>query len=498
MDKFDCIVIGGGWGGIAFALLYAMSGKKTALFEYNDRLGGYGHCFEREGYKFCANMHYFFDTHPGGKVDQFLKRVNLENKINFNSLDKDGFDNIKIDDYNFSIPLDLESYRNKLIINFPDNRDSINQLFKIRYDIELITNLYVLEEQLFFTIILNNPIEFFNFAKYFLRSASSVLDHLNIEGNLRAILLSRLGNFGVPSSEVPLILLLLEMTAYTRCATFPENGMSDFIDKIQEKLIKNNVSIFLNNEVKKINCNSRKQISSILDQNGNEYVANLYISNLDPQLLLELCDYPVTKKYCYKYTYSCFSLYLGLKDIKLEDYSLGNFNTWYYPTNDIDLDCDAALNQLDFIHSFLFISTPSAHVKSGILSPPGCHTMQIVVPADYHTIAKIHENAPHKYEELNEQVKNQILNTLDERFIPNIREYIEIEELWSPVDLAKKVKTPCGAMYGMRPNWRKVIWPLGHKTPFSNLYSVGASATYAGLAPVLSGAMKLFDKLKDR
>src|SRR5690349_1317258 len=109
-NVFDCIIIGGGWGGMAFALLYAMQGKKIALFEYHNKLGGYGHCFEKKGYQFCANMHYFFDTQPGGSINEFLKRVNLENTILFNPLSKNHFDIIKIDNYSFGIPNNIEIY----------------------------------------------------------------------------------------------------------------------------------------------------------------------------------------------------------------------------------------------------------------------------------------------------------------------------------------------------------------------------------------------------
>lgn len=491
---YDCIVIGGGWGGIAFALLYAMQGKKIALFESHDKLGGYGHCFEKNGYQFCANMHYFFDTQAGGSVNEFLKRVQLETKIIFAPLDKENFDIIRVNDFSFGIPSDLETYRDKLINYFPESKDSIDQLFKVRDSMVTMTNLFSKSKILFFSSLLSHPTHFINFTKFFLKSSSNVLNNLNIQGKLRSIILSRVGNFGMLSNDIPLLFLLLEMTYYTNCATFPVLGMNHFVEEIHKKLIEYNVSIYLNTEITKINRKKNK-ILSVLDKNGNEYFSQLFISDIDPQLTLKLADYPINNKYNYQYTYSCFSLYLGLKNINLSEYKLGNFNIWYFPTEDIDLSCESPLYHLNYKNSFLFISTPSAHVRHVSLSPINSHTMQIVAPANYHLIFDLYKKSQIDYENFKLQVKNDILNVIKEKFIPQIRNYIEIEEFWSPIDLAHRVKAPFGTMYGMSPNKRKIIHPIGQKSPFSNLYFVGATASNPGLSFVLASAMQLVDRI---
>ena len=104
------------------------------------------------------------------------------------------------------------------------------------------------------------------------------------------------------------------------------------------------------------------------------------------------------------------------------------------------------------------------------------------------------------YVEFKEKVKNDIIDTLSVKFIPNIRDHIDVIQFWSPLDLANEVKTPCGALYGMRPDMRKLVWPVGNNSPLKNLYFVGATASFAGLGPVINGSMKLFDMLhsKDR
>lgn len=495
MDAFDCLVIGGGWGGMAFALLNGMSGRKTALIECHDRLGGYGHCFEESSYRFCANMHYFFETQTNGMVDRFLKRVRLDQEITFDSLDKDGFDLVRVKDFSFKIPSGLANYQDKLLNQFPESSEAIKKVFTIRDNVDLFIQLFFDENKPLWSIMMDYPSEFINLARFSLRSSCAVLDSLGIHDHLRTILLSRLGNLGLTSRDVPILILLMEMTLYTNNAAFPAHGMHHFIEKMHEKLLENNVTVLLNTEIRKIN-HHENSVTSVIDQNGREFTAKLFISDIDPQLTFKLCDYPVSYKYQYQYTYSCFSLYLGLKDINLEEHSLGNFNVWYYPGNALDDDCDAVLNKLDYTRSFLFVSTPSAHVKPGVLSPRGSHTMQIVAPANYAAIARLQEDSPAEFDAYKEKIKNYMLDTISHHFIPDIRKHIEVMQLWSPMDLASKVKTPCGAIYGMRPDLRKAIWPVGHNSPFNNLYFVGATASYPGLGPVISGAMKLFDKLQ--
>jgi phytoene dehydrogenase-like protein len=250
----------------------------------------------------------------------------------------------------------------------------------------------------------------------------------------------------------------------------------------------------LNTEIVNIKHQQHRAISAT-DQNGNEFNADMFVSDMDPQMTFELCNIPPTKKYDYQYTYSCFSLFLGLKNIKLSDYSLGNFNVWYYPDDNLDEDCELVLRDLDYSKSYLFISTPSAHVDPGVLSPEGSQTMQVVVPASYEAIVKLYNDSPSDYAAIKEKIKNEILDTLSAKFIPDIRQYIDVIEFWSPLDLSNKVKTPCGALYGMRPDVRKLVWPVGHNSPLKNLYFVGATSSYAGLGPVINGAMKLFDEL---
>jgi phytoene dehydrogenase-like protein len=182
---------------------------------------------------------------------------------------------------------------------------------------------------------------------------------------------------------------------------------------------------------------------------------------------------------------------LGLKNISLKDYGLGNFNIWYNPTEDIDYGFKIPLYDLDYKRSFLFISSPSAHIDPNSIA----QTMQIVAPANYQLVENIYKHSISAHENLKENIKNHILETLAKKFIPDIRKYIEVAEIWSPIDLAEKVKAPFGTIYGMRPNKRKIIFPVGQKSPFENLYFVGATATNPGLSFVLQSALKLFDNL---
>jgi all-trans-retinol 13,14-reductase len=297
------------------------------------------------------------------------------------------------------------------------------------------------------------------------------------------------------ASDTPFTTLLLNTLIYTTSAAFPKKGMHHFIDTIYQKLVENGVDIFLSTEIIKFETRNQA-VSSVVDKNGNHYEADLYVSNIDPQETLRLCDFPIKGKFKYKYTHSCYSLYLGLKNINLADYKLGNFNVWYFPSENVDSGYKAALNDLNYESSWLFISTPSAHVSPGVLAPEGCSTMQVVAPANYTKIADLKLRDENKYNELNQYVKESMLNVLSKKFISSIRDYVEVEEFWSPLDLASKVKTPCGAIYGMPADAQKLINPVGQTSPFPNLYFVGATSTVAGLGNVLIGSMNLYNKFK--
>jgi prolycopene isomerase len=81
-DRYDAIVVGGGFGGLAAAALLARAGRRVLLAERHDRVGGYGHAFRRSRYRFDSAVHLIGGCAPagdasGGLVARLLAALGL-------------------------------------------------------------------------------------------------------------------------------------------------------------------------------------------------------------------------------------------------------------------------------------------------------------------------------------------------------------------------------------------------------------------------------------
>ena len=96
--EYDYLVIGTGNAALTCASLLSNHGYKVCMLEAHDVPGGYAHTFERNGYYFCAQVHYIWGCGEGGRVYEFLKRLGLEKDITFELFDKSGYDHMIMPD----------------------------------------------------------------------------------------------------------------------------------------------------------------------------------------------------------------------------------------------------------------------------------------------------------------------------------------------------------------------------------------------------------------
>ncbi|MEN8303001.1 MAG: NAD(P)-binding protein, partial [Campylobacterota bacterium] len=92
--EYDYLFIGTGSAALTCASLLSNKGYKVCMLEAHDVPGGYAHTFERDGYHFCAQVHYIWGCEEGGRVYEFLKQLGLEKDITFELFDKTGYDHM--------------------------------------------------------------------------------------------------------------------------------------------------------------------------------------------------------------------------------------------------------------------------------------------------------------------------------------------------------------------------------------------------------------------
>jgi phytoene dehydrogenase-like protein len=495
--RYDFVVIGSGIGGLSIAALLANKEKSICLIEGNKFIGGYSSTIQEKGYSFTHGVKYLFGCGPQSPNDRFLKEVKLDKKIKFNSFSKDCYDLIHIPSKDVRIPFGGCKYRNRLIKLYPEYKEGLTKYFDIFEKIFKELRLYkCLPDKKY---ILHHPLKHRTLFKYEKTTAQEFLDSFDFPMDLQTILAGQIGNLALPPKEASLLAHAGMVIFYCNGAHFPAKGMKYFDDELVKVVSSHkDCDIFCNQFVKEIHINGDN--SYVVTEKDKKIYGRNIISNIDPFQTLGMVEgakiHRFKKDLKYKYSDSFFQVFLGLKNIDLKKYGFGKWNTWFHQDIGVNKEYNALMKKNDVTHSVLFIGTPSLLTDKNVLAPSGCETMEIITTVSYHYFKKLYDNDRKKYSRIKRQVADSFIDVLEKHYIPAIREHIEVKEVWSPIDIEKTFRTVKANMVGSSFNTDNVsLDRITWKTPFNNLFFIGATSTMPGITGVITGSLRLYDEL---
>lgn len=133
MEKYDIVIIGGGFAGLTCALTLSKEGKKVCVLEKERIPGGAFQSFSRKGQRFDTGFHYVGGVGKGEIMYPLVKYFELEN-LPWVRLDEK-FLEVYIRGEKHIICNGYESFVNSLSSEFPEDRQGLQNLTDIMQDI---------------------------------------------------------------------------------------------------------------------------------------------------------------------------------------------------------------------------------------------------------------------------------------------------------------------------------------------------------------------------
>ena len=496
MSDFDDLIIGSGMAGLAVGALLAQSGRRVAVLEAHDALGGYAHTFRMKDYRFCAQVHYVFGCGEGETIDKLLGRLGVSEQVPFVRLDPEGFDHIVVAGERVRIPNGMQKLLGRLLRRFPEAERPLRRYF------EVITVLASELEQL-----KPAPLNLFSVAGlalavrarhvlFYLRwTLQELYDRVGMPLALQAILAGQCGDYLLPPRDVSLLLHVALVSNYDRGAYYPKNHYFQFVETLAASIRdKPGCVVLTEHEVERIETEGGR-VTAVRTANGKRLTARRYISNADPRATARLAgDEGLTKPY----DYSCgtITLYLGVRGLDLRDHGFGSFNVWHYPHSDLNRIYDDQLVRHDLSNPWLFLSTPTLHSDAPGLCPAGDQILEVATACDYQRFATLRRVDRRAYNFEKKKIRDRILDVIASAYVPRLRDHLVMRVTGTPATNARFCRAPEGNSYGAALTPRNMgPQRKPYRSSLDNLWLANATAGFPSVAGAIGAGMRLYEEL---
>jgi len=498
--KFDAIVIGSGIGGLTTAAILAkLYRKRVLVLEQHFTPGGFTHAFERKGkFHWDVGLHYVGDMgdgYTGKAVFDYLTNGNLHwQKM------PDPFEKFVYPDFTFAVYSDPDRYQSDLIQRFPQERNAIRQYFR---DVQRATFWFGFHSMLELFPVWLHPL-LRRIARHFgaiaRQTTQDYLDKHFQDAQLKALLASQWGDYGLPPSQSCFGIHSVIVTHYFHGGWYPVGGAKAIAQSIIPVIEQGGGAVITQRRVTEILLASGMAVG-VKAQNKTKpnadletYYAPLVVSDagaFNTYMKLIPSSYPLAERQkiqAFPKGSSMVTVYLGLKEnpIKL---GFEGENHWIYTTYDHDAVAQGSLVSSDHSPKFCYLSFPS--LKDPLAKG---HTAEIIAHIDYDSFSQWREQSWRRrdqdYTELKAQITQSLIQ-LVERHYPGFQDLIEYSELSTPLTVEHFDESDRGAIYGIPciPERLDQSW-IGARTPIKNLYLTGADGFSLGIMGAMMGGVK--------
>jgi phytoene dehydrogenase-like protein len=489
-QEYDAIVIGSGIGGLTVAaILSKFNHQRILILEQHFILGGFTQEFQRKNFQWDVGLHYVGEMGEG-ESGLMISDYITDGRLKWAKI-PDPFETSVYPDFTFEVYSDPHRYQADLIQKFPEEKAGIVRYFKDLRGVSRWNGLRQMTSSLpgWLGAIAQAFVNYFG--KTYLQTTKEYLDQNFRNPQLKALLASAWGTYGLPPSESLFSIHALVMSSYLKGGWYPVGGAQEIAKQILPVI-----------EQAGGKAIAQHQVTEIIVENGVAIGVKARKTH-DPDAAIETYYAPVVFSDAGAFNtytkllpvgerarygediqqfpkgHSTLLLFLGLK-ASPQTLGFRGGHHWVYS----DYDHDAALQSQQ--------NSPEQGINSCYLSFPSLkdpmaqsHTAEVMIFVDYECFAQWQEQPWRKrdadYYALKDRITQSIIDFL-ERHYPGFKDLIEFADLSTPLTIAYFDASDRGAIYGIPfvPERLQQPW-IGVKTPIQNLYLTGADALGPGI-----------------
>lgn len=501
---YDAIVIGSGMGGLAFASIMAKLRKwRVLLLERHFKIGGFTHTFTRPGgWSWDVGLHYVGEMGEGMMGRRLFDFI-TDGEVKWNPM-PDVYDVFVYPTVQVSACKGKANFQRALIDAFPGERASIKRYFRdLKAAMGWVNRHFmrmVAPAPLSWAVRMVNRLT----SNLPLSVTQQYLEKRFRDPQLRAVVTSQWGDYGMPPGQSAFATHAVIATHYLNGAWYPDGGAGEIAKATGAIIRAAGGELLANHEVTGILLESDRAVGVEVNvKKGKEgahaeFRAPIIVSDAGAwntfTRLLPSSSVPFGSELKSPPAgFEVVELFLGLRrdpramGFKGENrwiFSSFDHNEMYARRNEL-LDGQAVMAYLSFP------SLKDRHAKR--------HTAEIIAPLMYRSLEAYREEPWRRRGEDYEAAKHRIIGALldlIERHHPGFRDLVEYYELGTPLTFEYFAAAPSGSIYGYPGTPDKYLkrW-LSPGTPIRNLYLTGSDVALLGIMGALMGGVLTASRL---
>jgi len=500
-ESADIILIGCGLGGLTTAAYLSQMGYRVACFDHHYVAGGCATAFTRgpakERYHFDVGLHYIGDCGEGGAIPSILEEVGA--KVDFVSMDPDGFDTLIFPDFTFKIPVDRGLYRERLLALFPEEKKGIDRYVRFLNEIEGLVDRMTFPGKV-------HPLAFGWYAltrgrlgaMWSEKTLTQFLNSCTDNMQLKAVLSGQNGDYGVAPYQVVAGLHAGVSNHYFKGAYYPRGGGQALADELAARIEDNGGSIHLRCGISKILVEDGVAVGvrtedgrhGVRDIRAKTVISNADITRTFTELLgpEHLSSKWLKKIDSFEMAEALFITYLGVTaDMKAKGMRAANY--WQFDDYDFDASYREGAAGDDVKSTAAYITSATLKEEGASYhAPEGVTSLEVMTlvpgdPARWGFKEGSVDGWDYKkcegYQERKQRVEDEMIERLENVF-PGTKETIVFQESATPLTQTRYTRALGGTSYGLAATASQFQNKRpGYRGPIKGLYMTGSS-TKAG------------------